>query len=209
MAAVTDTGTIQFSRTAADTRTVFNSRTVTNSGAITRAVTNAAAVGTGLAAAAGHIGTGIGYNRRAAGIGITFIAGITITGTAGTVSVGTAGYIVTRIRRLGFGSRITGIALAAGTITAATVGTTQAGDALTGIGLDFVARHRTITVAIIAVTGTIIVAAGIGEVVAFAVSAATRTVRGTNASFAVLPASAAVIITRTWVAFFAGFKFLD
>jgi transketolase len=50
MAAVTDTGTIQFSRTAADTRTVFNSRTVTNSGAITRAVTNAAAVGTGLAA---------------------------------------------------------------------------------------------------------------------------------------------------------------
>ena len=202
MAAVTDTGTIQFSRTAADTRTVFNSRTVTNSGAITRAVTNAAAVGTGLAAAAGHIGTGIGYNRRAAGIGIAFIAGIAITGTAGTVSVGTAGYIFTRVSR--FGSRIAGIALAAGTITAATVGTTQAGDALTGIGLDFVARHRTITVAIIAVTGTIIIAAGIGEVVTFAVSAATRTVRGTNASFAVLPASAAVIITGTRVAVFAG-----
>ena len=130
MAAVTDTGTIQFSRTAADTRTVFNSRTVTNSGAITRAVTNAAAVGTGLAAAAGYIGT--------------------------------------------------------------------------GIGLDFVARHRTITVAIIAVTGTIIIAAGIGEVVAFAERAATRTVRGTNASFAVLPASAAVIITGTRVAVLAG-----
>ena len=202
MAAVTDTGTIQFSRTAADTRTVFNSRTVTNSGAITRAVTNAAAVGTGLAAAAGYIGTGIGYNRRAAGIGIAFIAGIAITGTARTVSVGTAGYIFTRVSR--FGSRIAGIALAAGTITAATVGTTQAGDALTGIGLDFVARHRTITVAIIAVTGTIIIAAGIGEVVAFAVSAATRTVRGTNASFAVLPSSAAVIITGTRVAVLAG-----
>ena len=43
--------------------------------------------------------------------------------------------------------------------------------------------------------------------VTFAVSAATRTVRGTNASFAVLPASAAVIITRTWVALFAGAEF--
>ena len=82
--------------------------------------------------------------------------------------------------------------------------TAQAGDVLTGIGLDFVAGNRTITVAIIAVTGTIIVAAGIGEVVAFAVSAATRTVRGTNASFAVLPASAAFIITGTRVAVLAG-----
>jgi hypothetical protein len=46
--------------------------------------------------------------------------------------------------------------------------------------------------------------AGIREVIAAAVSAATRTVRGTNASFAVLPASAAFIITGTRVAVLAG-----
>ena len=93
-------------------------------------------------------------------------------------------------RTAGRRRRITRAAKGTAAYTARTAG------AGTRIGFNLVAGNRTVTVAVVAVTGTVIAAAGIREVVAFAVCAATGTVRRTNASYTILPAAAAVIISR-------------
>ena len=70
-------------------------------------------------------------------------------------------------RTAGRRRRITRAAKGTAAYTARTAG------AGTRIGFNLVAGNRTVTVAVVAVTGTVITAAGIRKVVAFAVGAAT------------------------------------